>query len=607
MRKKIYLRYRKERCLLSDVLPYEVPLTFTNKHFYDFLQLNRVEFENDKVRWKAGDEVLDHIMRMMFCLPADITKYQDEKIQIGPEEEINARACKLRKASRETIPFGYKIDHKKNEFRELSVPHPRGQLQMVEFYNRCKETILYFCSLSPFSIRKPAKLAQYTFFKDYTHYEKLADDEVIIEQHDYEYEHLKSFFVYRHYSNVYKFYDSYRYHRSEKKFNALLKLDISKCFDSIYTHSVAWAIYGKEVVKENLYESKNTFAGEFDSLMQQMNYNETNGIIIGPEFSRVFAELILQSIDRELEKKLLSSSAQLRHKVDYEIFRYVDDYFIFFNDDQHEKLIVAELQHCLKLYKLYLSSEKAVLYEKPIITEISRAKRQIGTLLDENLNYTCKELVEDDPVVGEKKYEGSISVNSKYLIIQFKTILKVCGVEYKDLLNYSLSILERKCDAILKSYRRADKEHRSERELIEALFSILEFVFFIYSVSPRVNTTIKLCRVLRMICSFCKSPVINDENKHLIFKSIYDDIRFVLRKNKSDKYTQVETLYLLIALSELGKDYWLEQEVLADYLNINYDSERSEFIECPELNYFSITVLLFYMRKKVRYSNYVLL
>tara|TARA_R110001599_G_scaffold219226_1_gene417550 strand:- start:56 stop:1978 length:1923 start_codon:yes stop_codon:yes gene_type:complete len=543
-------------------------------------------------------------MRILFCLTDDISKYEDDERQVGPKK-IKTKKCKieLKGVPKGLIPFSYKIDHKQSEFRELSIPHPRNQLQVVEFYDRCKETILYYCSLSPFSIRKPAKLAQYTFFKDFTHYEKLADDEVIIEQHDFEYEHLRSFFVYSHYSNVYKFYDSYRYHRSEKKFNALLKLDVSKCFDSIYTHTVAWAIYGKEAVKENLTKCNGSFPDRFDLLMQRMNYNETNGILIGPEFSRVFAELILQDIDKKLEKELLASTAKLRHKVDYEIFRYVDDYFVFFNEEQHKNQIVDVLQHCLKEYKLYLNSEKAVLYEKPIITEISRAKRQVGLLLDERINYTLEEIVSDPPLDDDtKKYRGTILIDSKSLIIQFKTILKVCGVEYKDLLNYSLSIVENKCDKILKRYQKADKECRSERQLVEALFAILEFVFFIYSVSPKVNTTIKLCRILRIICSFCKSPVVEDENKHLIYKYIYDDIALVLRKNKSDGYTQVETLYLLIALSELGKDYWLEQEVLANYLNIQID-ENDEFKECHELNYFSFCVVMFYMRKKVRYSK----
>src|SRR5262249_28272771 len=77
----------------------------------------------------------------------------------------------------------------------------------------------------------------------------------------------------------------------------------------------------------------------------------------------------------------------------------------------------------------------------------------------------------------------------------------------------------------------------------------------------------------------------------------------ILRKNKSDKHTQVETLYLLIALSELGKEYWLEEEVLASYFNIHRSDQASSYVARHELSYFSLTVALFYMRTKSRYRD----
>ena len=87
-----------------------------------------------------------------------------------------------------------------------------------------------------------------------------------------------------------------------------------------------------------------------------------------------------------------------------------------------------------------------------------------------------------------------------------------------------------------------------------------------------------------------------------MFKCINDDILLVLRKNRSSDFTQVETLYLLIALSELGKDYWLERRELANYFNVPLDKESERFGDCSNLNYFSFTVLLFYMRGKKRYQ-----
>ena len=65
-RKKIKLRYKKERVVFSDVLPYELPITFTNRFFYRFLVKNGVEYvinplksKDNKLRWneKTSDGV----------------------------------------------------------------------------------------------------------------------------------------------------------------------------------------------------------------------------------------------------------------------------------------------------------------------------------------------------------------------------------------------------------------------------------------------------------------------------------------------------------------------------------------------------------------------
>ena len=299
-RKKINLKYSKERAILSDVLPFELPITFTNRHLYHFILENKVEIKEGKIFWLSGCPTLNNIVCLLFDLPTENTFHVIKKY-VG-SVEMNFNVFKLKKFN--LIPFAYKINHKKAEFRELTIPHPRSQLEIVNFYDICKETIIYHCSGSNFAIRKPVKVTKYKFHKDRTHYANLSEDNSLIEEDGQEYENLRSFFVYQNYSNIYKFYESYQYHRCEKKYNRLLKLDISKCFDSIYTHSLAWATMGKNYVKENLGSSKNTFAGRFDRLMQNMNYNETNGIIIGPEFSRIFAEILLQSVDKKVELQL---------------------------------------------------------------------------------------------------------------------------------------------------------------------------------------------------------------------------------------------------------------------------------------------------------------
>ena len=416
---------------------------------------------------------------------------------------------------------------------------------------------------------------------------------------------LRSFFSYNKISNIFQFFESSTYHSCEQKYNKMASLDVSKCFDSIYTHSIAWSVFGKEKVKHSLASSSSkflngSFPDRFDKLMQQQNYNETNGILIGPELSRIFAELILQKVDFEVREYLNKLGyEQGKH---YQIFRYVDDFFVFFNDDKCYQDIVQTLEVHLNEYKLGLNTEKEKVYKKPIITEITIAKRKISRLISEIINLDVEESLEESGPNKDKIRTGSIYINSSQLITDFKTIIKESGVEYKDILNYSISIIERKSIKIIKKYRNLDNTADIYGNLILSLNSIVDFCFFIYSVSPRVNSTIKLSRVLYSIITFSRSKFVYYDDMHQIFKRIFDHIYFVINKNERTNHTQVETLYLLTVLSELGKNYWLEEEMLAEYFGANKD-DKDEFIFKNELNYFSITVLFFYMKDKLRYNN----
>lgn len=573
----------KERCVLSDLLPYESPLIFTNRYFYRFLILNNISYNifTDVVSWKFRDDITDKLILIMLGV------HPNEKLKmIKDRKEII-----LNKKSKHGIPFNFKISHNENKFRELSIAHPKNQLQSIDFYDKFKEQILYYCSLSLFSIRYPDKIAKYVYFRDSTHYLNLNKNELeIIEESEFETENIRSYFTYKNFSNIYKFYNSYKYLRCEKKYNYLMKVDIATCFDSIYTHSIAWAILGKEQVKENIGEGLNkTFAGIFDNLMQRINYNETNGIVIGPELSRIFSELILQSIDKSLYNTLLGGN--IFHKIDYEIFRYVDDYFIFYNDDATKNLIERFMQLELKKYKLSINTEKTIIYEKPIITEITRAKERIVKLLSEYI--LIPDIVKSDE---DNSKQWGMNLNSRTLIVNFKIILKESSVTYKDIMNYSLHILESKSKKIVESYQKSSRDLKSPRRITSISLGILEFVFFIYSVSPKVSSTIRLCRILRVFIDFFKQDnIFSNDQRNIIYRFLYDEISLLLRKNKCDVHTQIETLYLIIILKELGKEYLLTEKSLANYFCIE---NHGRFDGGEELNYFSITVLLFYIRQK---------
>jgi len=75
----------------------------------------------------------------------------------------------------------------------------------------------------------------------------------------------------------------------------------------------------------------------------------------------------------------------------------------------------------------------------------------------------------------------------------------------------------------------------------------------------------------------------------------------ILQKNKTKKNTPVETLYLLIALSQLGREYKLNINNLLTYFN--FEKTKDKILKCGhDLDYFSLTVLLFYIKDSKQYE-----
>lgn len=113
-KRKKFITNKRERVILSDVLPYELPATFSNRYFYDFLLENEIKLKNNKLSWKKDDEALKVIIKLLFDLNDTelILSESDTDIEIKPNE-LN-RALK-------TIPFGYKISHKEKDYRELTI------------------------------------------------------------------------------------------------------------------------------------------------------------------------------------------------------------------------------------------------------------------------------------------------------------------------------------------------------------------------------------------------------------------------------------------------------------------------------------------------------
>lgn len=136
----------------------------------------------------------------------------------------------------------------------------------------------------------------------------------------------------------------------------------------IYTHCLSWATKDKSFTKSNVSVSS-TFGQEFDRVIRHGNHNETNGIPIGPEVSRIFSEIIFQEIDQ----RVIQGLSDLNLHQDYEFRRYVDDIFIFAGNELIANRVYDKYADVLMSFNLHVNIAKSTCIGRPFFSSKARA------------------------------------------------------------------------------------------------------------------------------------------------------------------------------------------------------------------------------------------
>jgi hypothetical protein len=102
--------------------------------------------------------------------------------------------------------------------------------------------------------------------------------------------------------NITPFHELHRrMHERVGQFGYVAKSDVQRYFPSIYTHSIPWAMHGKTAAKKDTDpNSKNVLFNKLDQLVRRGQDGQTVGLPIGPDSSRIIAEIIGCAIDQHL-------------------------------------------------------------------------------------------------------------------------------------------------------------------------------------------------------------------------------------------------------------------------------------------------------------------
>ena len=141
----------------------------------------------------------------------------------------------------------------------------------------------------------------------------------------------------------------------------MVETDIAKCFPSIYSHALVWALEGKNWAKAHK-DDKSLWQIKLDYFVRNLKYGETNGLLIGPHASNLLSEIILTRVDEELCSR-------------YRYLRHIDDFNCYVETHEEAERFIVDQRRALKEYGLSLNESKTKIHELPIVSEDDWVRR----------------------------------------------------------------------------------------------------------------------------------------------------------------------------------------------------------------------------------------
>ena len=180
-------------------------------------------------------------------------------------------------------------------------------------------------------------------------------------------------------STLSKGVSDFRDHKISTSLSKLIEIrvDISKFYPTIYTHSITWAFLGKEKAKLYYNTKKNDLvtliasndhdailyklADDIDTSVRNCQERQSIGIPIGPDTSHIISELIACRIDSILQNEF--SNIKLKG------CRYYDDYYLYVSTRDEADRVLKGLQMILNDFQLEINESKVRIKEFPFAFE----------------------------------------------------------------------------------------------------------------------------------------------------------------------------------------------------------------------------------------------
>ena len=473
--------------ILTDLLPVEITELFTLKPFYDYL------IENKKI-------VDDALKKMKLCVASN------KSIPFT--------------SGWATSPLKFNILKGNDGLREISLMQPLSMLNIylfLELYQ--KELLILLKENSIFSLRYHKKSTDLYYKKstkktaEYYNSSSKRIEKGALQQ-------TGAYFKIHKFNSVSSFTGSKLWQQLNLKYKYFAKVDYKSCFDSIYTHVYKWVIE-KNVVESKGVENSNLYI-VIDRILQNINARSSNGVIVGPEFSRMIVEILLQHIDVEVSLDLLECG--LERNKDYNVYRYVDDIYIFANSSDDIDKIISAISTVSHKYLIHLNELKFLKSETPFTLNSWLSKtRELADRIS-GLFYSHDEL-------KNKEDGGKYLVRDGHLPIDkiksdFNNLICSFPNEKRTIVSFALSTLLNNISK-KKNGIQILKEGKESKA-----FKILELMLYIVSFCPCFEHVQKVISILVYIND--EINLKNDVHKTKLQSLINDYVFIFERGNMND-------------------------------------------------------------------------
>lgn len=135
-------------------------------------------------------------------------------------------------------------------------------------------------------------------------------------------------------------------------YKVLAKVDITNFYNSVYTHSIPWALIGNRYQALKVHNNYDLLGNKLDRLFQYSNDRKTVGLPVGPSLSDLIIEIILSERDKRISNEIKNKG------LDFLATRFKDDYRILCQSESDADTIIKVIIKVLGEFNLQVNESK---------------------------------------------------------------------------------------------------------------------------------------------------------------------------------------------------------------------------------------------------------